>query len=111
MATDSRVRTNTEDSRNPPAWQPALSCQPRRSCAYEELIVRSGFTLIDHALEDPKAGNRTVWLAPGIAAAVKVGLWHVCDMPTSSSNVRSQQYTGKHLPRLSSSQFDPKQTF
>jgi hypothetical protein len=28
-------------------------------------------------------------------------------MPTSSSNVRSQQYAGKHLLRLSSSQFDP----
>jgi hypothetical protein len=59
----------------------------------------------------------TVDLPPGerailsiTAAAVKVGLWHVRDMPTSSSNVRSQQYTGRHLPRLSSSQFDPRQT-
>jgi hypothetical protein len=32
------------------------------------------------------------------------------DMPISSSNVRSQQYTGKHLLRLSSSQFDPSAT-
>src|SRR4029077_11799369 len=31
-------------------------------------------------------------------------------MPTSSSNVRSQDYIGKHLLRLSSSQFDPKPT-
>jgi hypothetical protein len=31
-------------------------------------------------------------------------------MPTSSSNVCSQQYTGKHLLRLSSSQFDPEET-
>jgi hypothetical protein len=30
---------------------------------------------------------------------------HVCDMPTSSSNVRSQEYTGRHLLRLSSSDF------
>ena len=34
-------------------------------------------------------------------------LWPECDMPISSSNVRSQQYTGKHLLRLSSSQFGP----
>jgi hypothetical protein len=33
--------------------------------------------------------------------------WHVSEMPTSSSNVGWQQYTGKHLLRLSSSQFDP----
>jgi hypothetical protein len=32
-------------------------------------------------------------------------------MPTSSSNVGSQEYTGKHLLRLSSSQFDPQETF
>jgi len=35
---------------------------------------------------------------------------HVCDMPTSSSNVGSQEHTGKHLLRLSSSQFDPEET-
>jgi len=32
-------------------------------------------------------------------------LWHVCDMPTSSSNICSQEYTGRHLLRLSSSDF------
>jgi hypothetical protein len=31
-------------------------------------------------------------------------------MPTLSSNVGWQQYTGKHLLRLSSSRFDPLQT-
>jgi hypothetical protein len=110
MATDSRVRTNKKTVASRQPGDPLYHAN-RDAAAYEELLARSGFTLIDHALEDPKAGNRTVWLAPGIVAAVKVGLWHVCDMPTSSSNVRSQQYTGKHLPRLSSSQFDPKQTF
>jgi hypothetical protein len=39
-----------------------------------------------------------------------VSLWPVCDMPTSSSNVRSQKYTGRHLLRLSSSDFDPKRS-
>jgi putative tryptophan/tyrosine transport system substrate-binding protein len=32
-------------------------------------------------------------------------LWHVCDMPTTSSNICSQEYTGRHLLRLSSSDF------
>jgi hypothetical protein len=30
---------------------------------YEELLTRSGFELIDHMVEDPQAGGRTVWLA------------------------------------------------
>jgi SAM-dependent methyltransferase len=30
---------------------------------YRELLARYGFGLIDHAVEDPQAGGRTVWLA------------------------------------------------
>jgi trans-aconitate methyltransferase len=30
---------------------------------YEELLTRSAFELIDHMVEDPQAGGRTVWLA------------------------------------------------
>jgi SAM-dependent methyltransferase len=30
---------------------------------YEQLLLRYGFELIDHAIEDPLAGGRTVWLA------------------------------------------------
>jgi trans-aconitate methyltransferase len=30
---------------------------------YEELLTQSGFELIDHKVEDPQAGGRTVWLA------------------------------------------------
>ena len=29
---------------------------------YEDLLAASGFGVIDHAVEDPKAGGRTVWL-------------------------------------------------
>jgi hypothetical protein len=36
--------------------------------------------------------------------------WPVCDTLTSSRNVRSQESTGKHLLRLSSSRFDPKRS-
>jgi SAM-dependent methyltransferase len=30
---------------------------------YEELLTRSGFDLVDHTVDDPQAGGRTVWLA------------------------------------------------
>jgi hypothetical protein len=37
-------------------------------------------------------------------------LWHKCEVPTSSGNVRVRGQSGKHLLALSSSQFDPKAT-
>jgi hypothetical protein len=33
------------------------------SAEYEQLIARYGFNIIDHVIEDPQAGGRTVWLA------------------------------------------------
>src|SRR5262249_45378763 len=30
---------------------------------YAQLLIRHGFETIDHAIEDPLAGGRTVWLA------------------------------------------------
>lgn len=34
---------------------------------YEQLLAASGFEVMDHIVEDPKAGGRTVWLARRIA--------------------------------------------
>ncbi len=34
---------------------------------YEQLLAASGFEVMDHIIEDPKAGGRTVWLARRIA--------------------------------------------
>jgi hypothetical protein len=45
-----------------------------------------------------------------VSFGMYVGSWHVCDMPTSSSNVRSQGQSGRHLLELSSSDSDPKAT-
>jgi hypothetical protein len=30
---------------------------------YEHLLALCGFNLLDHVVEDPRAGGRTVWLA------------------------------------------------
>ena len=30
---------------------------------YEDLLVRSGFELVEHSVTDQKAGGRTIWLA------------------------------------------------
>ena len=30
---------------------------------YEYLLLAFGFEIIDHTIEDPRAGGRTVWLA------------------------------------------------
>jgi len=35
---------------------------------YEYLLATSGFGIVDHLVEDPKAGGRTVWLARRVAA-------------------------------------------
>ena len=32
---------------------------------YRELLARYDFELIEHSIEDPQAGGRTVWLARG----------------------------------------------
>ena len=32
---------------------------------YNQLLARNDFALIDHAVEDPQAGRRTLWLARG----------------------------------------------
>jgi SAM-dependent methyltransferase len=44
--------------RGDPLYHASLS-----AVEYERLLVTNGFKLIDHAVEDPKAGGRTVWLA------------------------------------------------
>ena len=32
-------------------------------CEYESLLLHHGFALVDHVVEDPACGHRTVWLA------------------------------------------------
>jgi hypothetical protein len=36
------------------------------SAEYDDLLARHGFEVIDHCVEDPKAGGRTVWLARAV---------------------------------------------
>jgi hypothetical protein len=38
-------------------------------------------------------------------------VWHKCEVPPASSNVRVQGQSGKHKLVLSSSEFDPNGTF
>jgi hypothetical protein len=37
-----------------------------------------------------------------------VRLWHKCEVPAASSNVRFLGHTGRHLLELNSPDFDPK---
>lgn len=44
--------------RGDPLYHASLS-----AAEYEHLLAGSGFELVDHTVEDPQAGGRTVWLA------------------------------------------------
>jgi hypothetical protein len=79
-------------------------------CTLRPLLPKWHFTTVG---SDHLGWGRTAQLNSKLCEpmAVDVSSWHVCDMPTSSSNVGRQQYTGKHLLRLSSSQFDPEPTW
>jgi hypothetical protein len=41
----------------------------------------------------------------------RVRIWHKCEVPAALSKVRFQGQPGRHLLVLSSSQFDPQQSF
>nr|WP_249128111.1 class I SAM-dependent methyltransferase [Bradyrhizobium lablabi] len=44
--------------RGDPLYHASLDC-----AEYEQLLMRHGFNIIDHVIEDRQAGGRTVWLA------------------------------------------------
>src|SRR6266567_7501954 len=45
-----------------------------------------------------------------VTPIASIRLWHKCEVPTSSDNVRVRGQNGKHLLALSFSQFDPNRT-
>ena len=51
---------------DPHAWGDPLYHASLAATEYEALLTQSGFEVVEHVVEDPQPGGRTVWLARSI---------------------------------------------
>jgi len=68
---------------------------------YQSLLARHGFEILDHAINDPRAGGRTVWLCGRIPA--KLSFASGDDAPAIAQILRkTRQHSLPYLPDLHS---------